>query len=236
MNRRDLPRLRPLEAELGPDLSALRLHPSRAADGSTVYLFAYRGSSMHPTFSPRDLLEILPCDLPAVRVGDVIALLPPDGEHLVVHRVVEVAPAGLRTAGDSNRSVDEWLLRSEHLVGRVVAAWRGDRRREVAGPLVARRRVQAARWLSRVDQVVSPLLHPLYRGLARSGVVRRLVPGSLRPRAVLFRAGDERWVRLLLGRRVIGHYDVHAQQWVIRRPFRLLVDEEALPRPRRDEG
>jgi hypothetical protein len=231
VNDQHRPLVQPLATAPGPDLSALRLHPSRAANGSPVYLFAYRGSSMHPTFSERDLLEILPCDLHALRVGDVIALLPPDGEHLVVHRVVEVAPAGLRTAGDNNRSADEWLLQSQHIVGQVVAVWRGDRRRGVPRAGEARRRGRVARWLGQLDRIVSPLLHPLYHALARSGVVQRLTPRSLRPRAVLFRTTEHRWLRLLLGRRVIGHYDPRTDHWHIRRPFRILIDEETLPRP-----
>jgi hypothetical protein len=214
-------------------VSGLRLHPSAAPNGRPVYLFAYRGGSMRPTFGEGDLLEILACQLDAVRVGDVIAILPPHGDHLVVHRVTALTPRGLRTRGDNNRGDDNWLLQSEHLIGRVVAAYCGERRRPVPGARVGRLRGRLARWLARLYRAAVPLLSLPYRALARSrllpALTARLLPASLRPRVVLFRAGDRRWLRLLLGRRAIGRYDPHRARWRIRRPFRVLVDERQLP-------
>jgi hypothetical protein len=189
---------------------------------------------MRPTFGEGDLLEILPCELDAVHVGDVIAILPPHGDHLVVHRVTAVTLRGLRTRGDNNASADGWLLRSRHVIGRVVAAWRGERRRSVAGAHTGRLRGSLARWLGRLYRAASRLLSLPYRALARSrllpALMARLLPAPLRPRVVLFRAGDRRWLRLLLGRHAIGRYDPHRARWRIRRPFRVLVDERQLPR------
>jgi hypothetical protein len=186
---------------------------------------------MYPTFGECDLLEIVPCDPDEVRLGDVIALHPPDKQHLVVHRVVEVTSGGLLTRGDNNRNNDDWLVQSEQLIGRVVAAWRGERRRLIHGARVGRRQGLAAHWLGRLDRATSRLLHPLYRALARSGVVQRLIPPSLRPRVVVFRAGGRVKLRLLSRGRTIGQYDAHAGRWRIERPFRLIVDEGALPHP-----
>ncbi|MBN1978387.1 MAG: hypothetical protein JW918_13400, partial [Anaerolineae bacterium] len=110
--------------------------------------FAHRGSSMNPTLHESDLLEIVPCggDFPSprvgeggrggirsARVGDVIALAPPEADHLVVHRVVRVTPEGVCTRGDNNAGEDGWRLGPERVIGRVVAAWRGRRRRRIFG-------------------------------------------------------------------------------------------------------
>ena len=71
----------------------------------------------------------------------------------------------------------------------------------------------------------------MYHGLAETGVFRRLLPSSLRPRLVTFEARHQKYLKLLMGRRVVGQYDTRQEQWHIRRPFRLFVDEAALPCP-----
>jgi hypothetical protein len=73
-------------------------------------------------------------------------------------------------------------------------------------------------------------LHAPYRALAAWGPLRRLVPEGLRPRVVAFGADGQVQLRLVCGRRVVGHYEVRRRQWQIRRPWRLVVDEAMLPR------
>jgi hypothetical protein len=36
------------------------------------------------------------------------------------------------------------------------------------------------------------------------------------------------FLKLLCGRRIVGHYDDRHQEWHIRRPFQLFVDEQTL--------
>ena len=81
--------------------------------------------------------------------------------------------------------------------------------------------------------------HPVYDGLARWGGLRRLVPRRYAPRVVARAQGGSVCFDLLMGRRVVGRYDPRVQRWRIRRPFRLVVDERALPGKggrRKDEG
>jgi hypothetical protein len=66
--------------------------------------------------------------------------------------------------------------------------------------------------------------------LARHGVVRRALPSRLRPQVVVFPAHGHRHIRLVLGRRSVGHYDPIAGRWIIKRLYRLLVDEQGLNR------
>ena len=88
---------------------------------------------MNPTIGERDLLEIAPYDKRTIRVGDVILFQPPEGGQPVVHRVVDILPKGIRTCGDNNTHIDPYLLQSTDIIGQVVAAWRGQKRRKIVG-------------------------------------------------------------------------------------------------------
>ena len=81
------------------------------ARGDSPYLFAHRGTSMNPTLSERDLLEIVPYGERPVRAGDVLFFLSPLGDKHVVHRAVCVTSKGIQTHGDNNRQRDKerWL-------------------------------------------------------------------------------------------------------------------------------
>ena len=184
---------------------------------------------MNPILREMDLLEIAPYVEGPVQIGDVIVFLPPGCDQAVVHRVAGVSREGIRTRGDNSSQQDPWLLRPAAIAGRVVAAWRGQRRRTVAGSRGGRAVAHLMCWGRALDRSVSWLLHPIYRALARGGVVRGLVPARFRARVGVFRAHGRSDMRLLLGGRVVGHYDAGRCQWHIRRPFRLFVDEPALP-------
>lgn len=190
--------------------------------------FAHRGSSMNPTLHESDLLEIVPYGDRTAQVGDVIALAPPDADHLVVHRIVRVMPGGIRTRGDNNAGEDGWCLGPERVIGRVVAAWRGRRRRRIFGRWGGRLWGYAVRGRRVLGRAVLTFLRPIYHGLARLGIVRCLTPAFLQPRVVVFQGGERYRLRLLLGRRIVGEYVPAWRKWRFRRPFRLLVDEAAL--------
>lgn len=200
-----------------------------------VFFAGYVGPSMNPTLREPEIVEVLASDGRPSRVGDVVYFLSPATDRPVVHRIVRVTPAGLATRGDNNTREDAFLLQPAHLKGRVVAAWRGRKRRRIAGGIQGLLASRWLRWRRLVDRCVSPLLRPPYRALARGGWIAGLLPAPFRPRVVVFHARGREQLRLLLGMRVIGRYDDRKRQWRIRPPFRLLVDERVL-QGRQGEG
>jgi hypothetical protein len=141
-----------------------------------------------------------------------------------------VTPAGISTLGDNNTHEDAFLLQPESIKGQVVAAWHGQKRRKIAGGLQGRLTSLWLRWRRVLDRGVSPLLHPLYHALSHQGLIARLLPAPFRPLVVVFQTQGRDQFQLLLGQRIIGRYDDNRHQWQIQRPFRLFVDERALPR------
>ena len=117
----------------------------------------------------------------------------------------------------------------EHIIGRVVAAQRGNRRRRVFGGPMGQLFAAVLRVIHAIDSYVSFLLRPAYDELAKGGIFIRLLPAKMRPRVVSFDRAAGKELQLLMGRRVIGRWLPGKTRWHIRRPFRLFVDEESLP-------
>jgi hypothetical protein len=196
----------------------------------TMFFAAYVGPSMNPTLREPAMMEIVPYDKRPLRVGDVVFFLPPQNDRPVVHRVARVTPAGLSTLGDNNTQEDTFLLQPKDIKGQVVAVWRGQKRREIAGGLQGQLKSRWLRWRRIPGNAVSYLLHPLYYALSRRGLIARLLPAPIRPRVVVFQTQGQDQCRLLLGQHIIGRYDDQKRQWQIQRPFRLFVDERVLQR------
>jgi signal peptidase I len=192
----------------------------------TVFFCAYTGSSMYPTLSEHDLLEIESYGLRSIRVGDVIFFLSPEGDRPAVHRVAGVTPQGIRTKGDNNSRIDPWFIHPEDVIGQVVWAARGKKKRPIYGGRLGQL------WSAgiRGRTVVEKGLSFLYHRMAQPGLLRRFVPLHKRMRIVALRQKDGRAFKLLLGNWMIGNYQSGMSYWQIRRPFRLFVDVESLPK------
>lgn len=64
--------------------------------------------SMRPGVQPGDLAIVRPVQTDRLRVGEVIAYLPPGQSTPVIHRIISVTPAGIVTKGDANSVADPW--------------------------------------------------------------------------------------------------------------------------------
>lgn len=189
-----------------------------------------RGESMRPLFRPGDRIMFVTCRIEELRRGDVIIFMPQGQKERVVHRVVSRGPEGVRTQGDANPCRDTGEVRQEQIVGRAVSVERKGRRIPVKGGFGGCLFVACIRAFRRCDHLASYVLYPCYRGLVRSGLLRAFLPPVFRPRVVTFERDGAKEMQLVLGRRIIGRRTAGAGAWTIRRPFRLFVDEQALPR------
>ena len=189
----------------------------------------YKGPSMIPTLKPGDRLWVTPRNGQKIQRGDVVVFTPPEADYKVIHRVVSLGPSGIRTQGDNNNRVDPWLLSRDQILGRVFSAERGKRRRRIFGGAIGQLFGVAIRAIHSIDASVSSRFRPAYDRLAMAGIFRRWLPTKIKIRVLSFdrTAGTE--LQLLMGRWMIGRWLPGMSRWHIRRPFRLLVDEESLP-------
>lgn len=188
----------------------------------------YVGPSMNPTLKPGDRVEVLPYHEGKIRRGDVIVFHPPAGTCSIIHRIISVDWRRIRTHGDNNAEIDPWLLDRRHIIGRVLYRQRGGKRLRVLGGRAGHLYARAIRASHAIDSWLAALLRPTYHRLASAGILRRMLPESMRFQLILLDrpAGTE--FQLLMGRRVIGRRLPDKTGWHIRRPFRLFVDEASL--------
>jgi signal peptidase len=78
-----------------------------------VYVFHPRfdtvlTGSMRPGIQPGDVVVVRPVPTDELKVGDVIAYLPPAHTTPVLHRIVSIDSSGLVTKGDANNVADPW--------------------------------------------------------------------------------------------------------------------------------
>jgi SynChlorMet cassette protein ScmC len=211
---------------VAPAAALFTFHGSGAT--SSPLSVVYTGPSMNPTLRQPDLLTVVPYGNRQARLGDVVYFPSPEKEHAVVHRVVAITPQGLRTCGDNNRTPDDHLLAPSQVWGQVVAAMDGRGVRPIAGGWRGQlMRYQVLMW-RKASLAGTRWLHGAYYAVADSGLFSGLVPTRLRPRLFAFRARQRSILRLLMGRREIGHYNPARKRWHITRPYRLFVDTRLL--------
>jgi signal peptidase len=191
----------------------------------------YIGPSMNPLLVDGDGLHIVPYKDRTIRPGDVVVFIRPGGETKIVHRIVSVDAKGIRTRGDNAPKVDPWMLTPDHILGRVTYIQRKNRRRSIAGGFVGQLEACSFRCTRLFDTIVSFLLRPAYRKLYHLASLRKTLHGILKPRVLSFGRPEGMELQLVVGRCLIGRRLPGEEHWEIRRPFRLCVDEELLPRP-----
>jgi signal peptidase len=189
----------------------------------------YVGNSMIPTLKTGDVLGVVTYKKRKIRAGDVIAFRSPRKGRLTAHRVVSVDQRGVRTKGDSALKKDDWVLHPDEVIGRVVSVWRGKKKISIWGGLGGQLYALAL-WAAKcADHALITVLRPFYIWLAEQGILRRVFPKLNRPQISCFKNREGTELQLRLGSRVIGRCLSGQDKWLIRRPFRLFIDESTLP-------
>jgi hypothetical protein len=210
-------------------MTTMSEHPyfvSSEASGPSFRPTIHVGPSMYPALRDRDVLQLVAYGGRRPKRGDVIVFHSPEDGGKVTHRVISVA-GGIRTRGDSNSEADPGILGADRIVGRVVALQRRGRRLRVRGGWRALLLLRLRRAIA--GPITAALLHPSYRLLSRSGLPRLWLPAKWRARVVRFERPEGTELHVMIGRRLAGYLRPGKNEWVIRRPFRLLVNEASLP-------
>jgi signal peptidase I len=201
----------------------------RQSDRDLALRIFYTGASMFPTLRTGDVLYVRPLNRQAIRCGDVAVFVPDADSPLVVHRIVSRTEAGFVSMGDNNESPDSQLLRKRDVIGRVFLAENRGKFRRIHGGVVGRLAGFLRRLRSATERTLSDSFRPVYRFLTRSRVLHEFGRVMLQTKVVSFnRQSGDRELKLMWNGRMIGRLS-GTGPWIIKRPFRLLVDEKTLP-------
>jgi signal peptidase I len=185
--------------------------------------FIYSGSSMNPLFKNSDLLQIKPYTNKKIQVGDVIVYCPPDEDKTVIHRVVSIGLDGIRTRGDNNWHIDDYTLKKTDIKGRVDFIQRRKRKIRVYGGRVGNWVSALFRFTLLIKRILIFLISPMYRFVAKRNFLR------IKPKVLSYAKPTGTEFQILIGRMVIGRRHPVSKQWRIFPPFKLFIDESALP-------
>ncbi len=193
--------------------------------------FNIAGPSMQPTLKAGDLLIVEPYRGQRPRLGDVVVFSTGPERRLITHRLLSRKGDTWRARGDNNSLVDPWRLTEVDIVGRVTSVRRGAAMRSPASGGWGRLYGGLVRTFNAPRRVLFRVVRPLYRGIARWGLFRGVLPDldSLKIMSVARPEGTE--LRLIWRKTVIGKLPPGHNRWLFRPPFRLLIDEHRLPKP-----
>ncbi|MGD0282380.1 MAG: signal peptidase I [Dissulfurispiraceae bacterium] len=187
----------------------------------------YTGPSMNPTFKSGDGLIVEPYKGKKILCGDVITFRLKDREHNIVHRVIRVDRHCVRTMGDNNNTVDPWVLTPADITGRVVSVKRKHRELPVDGGLRGRIYGFLIRRYNMSVKKALGILHPLYRFISNTGIFRELLPVSY-TRIFSFERPNGTELQLVMGKWLIARLLPGTENWQIRAPFGMFIDETNL--------
>ena len=89
-----------------------------ALGGDTLYEPVYTGS-MEPAIHVGSVVVIKPVDVERLEEGDVVCFTF-SGPASITHRIINITTEGFITKGDANEDPDQWIVRRENIVGKVI--------------------------------------------------------------------------------------------------------------------
>ncbi len=190
-----------------------------------------RGLSMSPTIRRSDVLYISSYRSREVQPGDVVVFKIAGHPLPTVHRVLSQDDFGIITVGDNNDKADPDYLNPSDIIGKVLYLQRGTKLKRVRGGWSGSFVGRVMRLRRSLDYRLSRIGHPAYEWLIRNKVFQRWPFGSIRTRVVCFMTNESQELQLLWRGRIIGWFAPELGTWVIKRPFRLFIDQSLLPAP-----
>jgi signal peptidase len=86
--------------------------------GDTRYEPVYTGS-MEPAISVGSIVVIKPVDPETLKTGDIICFKLSEPTS-ITHRITNITNEGLITKGDANEDPDQWTVKKENVIGKVI--------------------------------------------------------------------------------------------------------------------
>ena len=185
------------------------------------------GNSMIPTLSEPMILETSRAE--QYSQGDVVVFTDRN-RNTIVHRIVKITESGFITRGDNNFADDEPIVQQD-ILGKVVAAYRGDKCYRVSEGKNGYKVHLYLQIRKNILRYPLRLLSLGYHLLSRTDFFTKLLPRKYKPKIIQYQNSQ---AQVYIGKILAGRYDVRRQHWIISRPWRIFVNEKSLPHPNQE--
>ena len=155
--------------------------------------------------------------------------VPSEGGRPIAHRAVSKDAHGVLTRGDNNSRVDPCVLEPGRIIGQVMFAQTGDKWRRVYGGTVGRVIGNLMNVRNFIERRLSAVLNAKAQGPSRLKRLGTWIMSRMQTRIVRFSARGGSELQVLVGSHLIARLPAGRDRWVIRRRFRLIIDEASLP-------
>lgn len=193
--------------------------PELKTEGYTR-VFVYHGPSMQATFRDGQLLFVRPTEK-NLCPGDVIVFSVPGRCDPVVHRVIEVSPAGLITCGDNNSESDLQPVKLDQVLGRVEMTADHDRLQKILNGGTGLRRARMLAIREKITAKLKRFFWSPYDCLRKSGWVARLW------RPVIIKVNvhtPQGWIiKYVAGKRTVAVWNQQKGFLECKKPFDLVI-------------
>jgi signal peptidase I len=195
---------------------------------SECILFLHTGKSMNPTLKWKDLIEVMPCNEEAIKLGDIVVFRSPIDEKVIAHRVIAIMNNGFSTQGDNNFAKDSWCLKRSAVIGKVVASTRNNKRKRVYGGRIGLNLARLSIVEQRLFYKAMRFLNPMHQAI----LDKCRFPKSLKiidMRVAIFKNEAKTDIVLLSGKKLVGRYNISKNQWQISPVYRLFFNQTTFP-------
>lgn len=184
----------------------------------------YQGRSMTGTFRPADCLQFEPESLGNIFPGDIVIFrkVKSSGEaEELVHRVVGRTSDRLFTRGDNNSYIDDSLVTTDNLVGKVTHVERRGKKRRVRSGLWGLLRARILHHPLFLKRSLMFFLKRAYNILKRSGIVLYLWHPVFK--RILFKTDKGLLVKYLCGKRTVASWWPEQGYFQCKKPYDLVL-------------
>ena len=188
-------------------------------------IYSMSGNSMYPTLSEPMILETSTAE--HYRQGDVVVFTKKNC-NTIVHRIVRLTNSGFITRGDNNLKDDEPIVQQD-ILGKVVAAYRGEKQYRVSEGSYGYRLHCYLQIRKNILRYPLRSLSFCYQILSRTDFFKKLLPRKYKPKIIQYQNSQ---AQVYIGKILAGRYDVRRQHWIISRPWRIFINEKRLSKPK----
>jgi len=159
--------------------------------------------------------------------GDIIVYRLSNRSKNIVHRIIKVRGNGYMTRGDNNRTPDDYIVKFDSVIGKVLSVKRGTKTIRISGEragLLLHRKLTIRKTVIRFFLKVPVLIS---RMIDKSKILTLFHP-LIKADVILIKRGNSSSEILVYKNGLIGKKCMNSGGWEIRFPYKYFINKEKL--------